>query len=71
MQRSQDEVDEIIYGHANHIVQYRQPTQRYMKTRTQSQNENYSNGLNRSSSTSRTVDVYYEDMMARSSDNYE
>lgn len=71
MHRSQDEVDEIVYSRANHIIQYRQPNQRYIKTRMQTQNPNYTNGLNRSSSTSRTVDVYYEDMMTRSSDNYE
>lgn len=73
MQRSQDEVDEIIYGRSNHMIQYRQvqPNQRYIKARMQNQNANYSNGVNRSSSSSRTVDVYCEDLMTRSSDNYE
>lgn len=74
MQRSHDEVDEIVYGRANHIIQYRhsmQPNQRHAKARMQNANISYSNGLNRSSSTSRTVDVYYDEMMTRSSDNYE
>ncbi|XP_031631002.1 uncharacterized protein LOC116345624 isoform X2 [Contarinia nasturtii] len=73
MQRSQDEVDEIVYGRSNQMVQYRQiqPNQRYMKTRMQHPNQNYSNGINRSSSTSRSVDIYYDDRMTRSSDNYD
>lgn len=72
MQRSQDEVDEIVYGRANQMIQYRhmQPNHRYIKARVQNQSNNY-NGMNRSSSTSRTVDVYYDDSMTRSSDNYE
>lgn len=72
--RGQDEVDEIIYGRSNQVIQYRQmppSTQRYIKTRMQNQNMIHSNGINRSSSTNRTVDVYYEDGMSRSSDNYE
>lgn len=70
MQRTQDEVDEIVYGRSNHMVQYRhmQPNQRYVKARVQNPKLN---GINRSSSSSRTVDVYYEDLMTRSSDNYE
>lgn len=77
MQQSHDEVDQIIYGRSNHIIQYRhsiqphQPNQRHVKSRTQNPNINYSNGLNRSSSTSRTVDVYYDEMMTHNSDNYE
>lgn len=70
MQRTQDEVDEIVYGRANHIIQYRhtQPNQRYAKARISNQK---TNGVNRSSSSSRQMDVYYEDLMTRSSDNYE
>lgn len=74
MHRGQDEVDEIIYGRSNQVIQYRQmppSTQRYIKTRMQNQNTIHSNGMNRSSSTNRTVDVYYEDGMSRTSDNYE
>lgn len=74
MHRGQDEVDEIIYGRSNQVIQYRQmppSTQRYIKTRMQNQNMIHSNGMNRSSSTNRTVDVYYENGMSRSSDNYE
>lgn len=72
MHRTEDEVDAIVYSRPNnnHMIQYRQmqPTQRYIKTRMQHQND-----INRSSSTSRTVDVSYEDVMSfiRSSDNYE
>lgn len=65
MQRTQDEVDEI------QIIPYRhmQTNQRYAKARIQNSNLN---GINRSSSSSRQqVDVYYEDLMTRSSDNYE
>lgn len=67
MHRSADEIDAIVYDRSNHMVQYRPmaANQRYIKSRVQ-----HPNGLNRSSSTSRTVDVYYEDM-SRSSDNYE
>lgn len=74
MHRRQDEVDAIIYGRSNQVIQYRQmppSTQRYIKTRMQNQNMIHSNGMNRSSSTNRTVDVYYEDGMSRSSGNYE
>lgn len=56
------------------MIQYRQmpeATQRYMKTRLQNHNMIQRNGMNRSLSSQRTVDVYYEDMMSRSSDNYE
>lgn len=70
LQRSHDEVDEMLYGQARQMIQYRRvhPNQRYMRTNVQNQNMN---GINRSSSTSRTVDVYYDEMMSRSSDNYE
>ncbi|XP_055327106.1 receptor expression-enhancing protein 2 isoform X3 [Sitodiplosis mosellana] len=70
LQRSHDEVDEILYGQAKQMIQYRriQPNQRYMRANIQNQ---HVNGINRSSSTSRTVDVYYDDMMSRSSDNYD
>lgn len=74
MHRSQDEVDEIIYGRSNQMIQYRQmqqPNQHYIKTRMQNHNRIHSNGLNRSLSSNRTVDVYYEDVMSRSTDNNE
>lgn len=75
MQRSQDEVDEIVYGRVNQMIQYRQMPanqQRYLKDLRRQQHSTYSNGINRSSSSSRTVDVYYDNnLMTRSSDNYE
>lgn len=74
MQQSHDEVDEMMFGRGNHLVQYRhmQPiNQRYItKARVQNPTYNY-NGMHRSSSTSRSVDVYYDDSMRRRSDNYE
>lgn len=70
LNRSHDEVDEILYGQAKQMMQYRriQPNQRLIRANIQNQNMN---GNNRSSSTSRTVEVFYDDMMTRSSDNYE
>lgn len=70
MHRSADEMDAIVYDRSNHMIQYRpMPTtnQRYVKN----QRIHHPNGLNRSASSSRTVDVYYEDMISRNSDNYE
>lgn len=84
MQRSSDEVDDILYGQMNQIVQYRPMPQQsanqrhhrspYVKVlRTENPNHNYSNGLHRSSSSGRTIDIYYDNnnLMTRSSDNYE
>lgn len=82
MQRSPDEVDDILYGQMNQIIQYRPMQQQssnhrhhrspYVKVlRTQNSNHGYSNGVNRSLSSSRTVDAYYDNLMTRSSDNYE
>lgn len=80
MQRSPDEVDDIMYGQMNQMIQYRQMQQPpshnhrspYVKVlRAKNPNNSYSNGIHRSSSSSRTVDIYYDNSMTRSSDNYE
>lgn len=67
----------MVYNNrSNQMIQYRQlaPAQRYGKTRAQHQNAVTTNSQmrngNRSSSSGRK-EVYYEDMMTRSSDNYE
>lgn len=64
-QRSHDEVDEIWFDQGCQRIH---PTKRYLVARNSSQ---HINGINRSLSTSRAVDVYYDDRMTRSSDNYE
>lgn len=83
MQRTPDEVDDIMYGQMNQLIEYRQMQQPsshhhhrspYVKVlRTKNPNHSYSNGGggHRSSSSSRTVDIYYDNLMTRSSDNYE
>lgn len=70
MERSQDEVDEIVYGRANQMIQYRQmqPNQRFKEIRVQNHNHN---GMNRSKSIGRTVSIYYDDSISPNVDNYE
>lgn len=83
MQRTPDEVDGIMYGQMNQLIEYRQiqPASNghhhhrspYVKV-LRAKNASHSNGgggLHRSSSSSRTVDIYYDNLMSRSSDNYE
>lgn len=85
MQRTPDEVDGIMYEQMNQLIEYRQMQQPsnlhhhhhrspYVKVlRAKNPDHSYSNGggLHRSSSSSRTVDIYYDNLMARSTDNYE
>lgn len=82
MQRTPDEVDGIMYEQMNQLIEYRQMQQPpnhhhrspYVKVlRAKNPNHSYSNGggLHRSSSSSRTVDIYYDNLMTRSADNYE
>lgn len=91
MQRSPDEVDDIMYGQMNQLMVYRQMSQPqpsshhhhhhrspYVKVlRAKNPNHSYSNGgsggggIHRSSSSSRTIDINYDNLMTRSSDNYE